>query len=113
SSLLASPRAVGGSHHAALYRKMGRLRHFVATRDRRLVAAALILALALRIGVVATHRLSLSHDPADYHRIALSIAAGHGYPQSIYAPGGGPSAFRAPGYPYFLGAVFAVSGNSI
>ncbi len=27
------------------------------------------------------------------------------------APGGGPSAFRPPGYPYFLGAVYAIAGQ--
>jgi 4-amino-4-deoxy-L-arabinose transferase-like glycosyltransferase len=50
-------------------------------------------------------------DPADYVRHAVSIANGHGMADS-FLPGGGPSALRPPAYPYFLGGVFAVSGNS-
>jgi 4-amino-4-deoxy-L-arabinose transferase-like glycosyltransferase len=50
-------------------------------------------------------------DPADFSRTALSIAQGHGYPQSNRAPGLGPTAFRPPGYPFFLGAVYAIAGN--
>jgi 4-amino-4-deoxy-L-arabinose transferase-like glycosyltransferase len=93
---------------------MHRIRDFLATRDGMLTAAVLVLALALRIAYIATHPLPpLTHDPADYQRIAASIAAGHGYPQSTVAPGGGPSAYRPPGYPYFLGAVYAVAGDHI
>jgi 4-amino-4-deoxy-L-arabinose transferase-like glycosyltransferase len=50
-------------------------------------------------------------DAFDYVRHASSIAAGEGYPDSAVA-GSGPSAFRPPGYPYLLGAVFALAGES-
>jgi len=75
--------------------------------------AILLVALALRIGAVAaTHHFHPVNDPADYERHALSIAAGDGYPPSVYAPGGGPSALRAPLYPYVLGAVYWISGRT-
>src|SRR5438105_8750844 len=101
---------------------MHRMSHFLATREGMLTAAVLVLALGLRVAYIATHPLPLSHDPADYQhfldpadyqRFAVSIAAGHGYPKSLYAPGGGPTAFRPPGYPYFLAAVYAVAGDHI
>ncbi|MDQ6746433.1 MAG: glycosyltransferase family 39 protein [Actinomycetota bacterium] len=50
-------------------------------------------------------------DPADFSRTGLSIAQGHGYPDTNRAPGGGPSAFRPPGYPVFLAAIYAVAGQ--
>src|SRR5438876_299648 len=93
---------------------MRRLSPFLATRGGKLAAAALVVALALRIAVIAANPLPpLSHDPLDYHNHAVSIAHGHGYPPSHYAPGGGPSAFRPPGYPYFLAGVYVLSGDSI
>jgi 4-amino-4-deoxy-L-arabinose transferase-like glycosyltransferase len=54
-----------------------------------------------------------AHDAWDYDRHARSIAAGDGYPESGYVPDGGPTALRAPGYSYFLGGVYALSGDSI
>jgi 4-amino-4-deoxy-L-arabinose transferase-like glycosyltransferase len=53
------------------------------------------------------------HDAWDYDNHARSIAAGDGYPPSYTAVEGGPSALRAPGYPYLLGAAYAVSGDSV
>ncbi len=50
------------------------------------------------------------HDAFDYDRHADSIAAGEGFPVSGYAPGGGESALRSPGYPYLLAATYAVTG---
>lgn len=52
-------------------------------------------------------------DAWDYDRHARSIADGHGYPDSYYVVDRGPSALRAPGYPFFLAGVYAVSGDSV
>jgi 4-amino-4-deoxy-L-arabinose transferase-like glycosyltransferase len=72
----------------------------------------LLLALLVRVAqIAATHGWAPVADPADYVRHALSIAHGHGMAPSAL-PGGGPSALRPPAFPYFLGAVFAVSGDS-
>lgn len=76
--------------------------------------ALLILALALAVRVAqiaATPDWQPVSDPADYVRHAVSIAGGHGMAPS-FLPGGGPSALRPPAYPYLLGGVFAVSGDS-
>ncbi|HZT66392.1 MAG TPA: glycosyltransferase family 39 protein [Acidimicrobiales bacterium] len=75
------------------------------------VAGALAIALALRVGLVlATPHLPLVNDPADYQRLAVSIAHGHGYGRSAVAPAGGPSAFRPPLYPYLLGWFYWLVG---
>jgi 4-amino-4-deoxy-L-arabinose transferase-like glycosyltransferase len=72
----------------------------------------LAIALALRLAYVGlTFDAPTTLDPADFSRTALSIAQGHGYPQSNRAPGAGPSAFRPPGYPFFLAAVYAIAGQ--
>jgi 4-amino-4-deoxy-L-arabinose transferase-like glycosyltransferase len=72
----------------------------------------LALALVLRVAqVAATRDWQPVSDPADYVRHAASIAHGHGMADS-FLPGGGPSALRPPAYPYFLGGVFALSGDS-
>lgn len=63
----------------------------------------------LRVGLTFA-RLHLTGDPADYHIHAAYIATGHGYPPTIYASPGTPSAFRPPAYPYLLGGLYAVVG---
>src|SRR3954468_5694731 len=73
----------------------------------------LVLALIVRVAqIIATPHWQPVADPADYVRHAVSIAHGHGMADS-FLPGGGPSALRPPAYPYFLGGVFAVSGDSL
>jgi 4-amino-4-deoxy-L-arabinose transferase-like glycosyltransferase len=73
-----------------------------------------VIALAVRVAtVLADTGYQPAHDAWDYDRHARSIAAGDGYPESGYVPDGGPTALRAPGYPYFLGGVYAVSGDSM
>ncbi len=73
----------------------------------------LAIALVLRLTAVAlTWDTPVTLDPQDFSRTAASIAQGHGYPPSNRAPGGGPSAFRPPGYPVFLAGVYALVGNS-
>jgi 4-amino-4-deoxy-L-arabinose transferase-like glycosyltransferase len=54
-----------------------------------------------------------AHDAFDYDRHGLSIAAGEGFPESNSVPDGGPTALRAPAYPYLLGAIYALSGDSL
>src|SRR5436190_5525551 len=72
----------------------------------------LLLALVVRVAqIAATHHWVPVSDPADYVRNALSIAQGHGMAQSLVGDHG-PSALRAPAFPYSLGAVFVVSGDS-
>ena len=86
-----------------------------APRARRigvgvLVCALLILALGARIGyVAATPDYRIVHDAYDYDRHARSIAAGQGYAPLGTGPGG-ETAFRPPGYPYFLAGVYEITG---
>lgn len=75
------------------------------------LAAILVLALALRVGIVLIpSHFTLYGDPVDYNDHAVSIALGHGYPPTAIASPGTPSAFRPPVYPYLLGALYAVVG---
>jgi 4-amino-4-deoxy-L-arabinose transferase-like glycosyltransferase len=72
----------------------------------------LVLALAARVAqIVATPDWVAVSDPADYVRHAVSIAHGHGFPGTVL-PQGGSSALRPPLYPWFLGGVFAITGDS-
>ena len=86
-----------------------------ASRPRRvgfrmLVCALLVLALAVRIGyIAATPGYHVVHDAVDYDVHAHSIAAGHGYAHIGSGPGGA-TAFRPPGYPYFLAGVYSLPG---
>ncbi len=72
----------------------------------------LAVALLLRIAVVAaTINTPITLDSADFSRVGWSIAQGQGIPPSNRDPAGGPSAFRPPAYPAFLGAVYFVAGQ--
>lgn len=74
----------------------------------------MVLALVVRIAVIAVDSgYHPQQDAWDYDRHARSIAAGDGFPGSYYVVDRGPSALRAPGYPYFLGALYAISNDSI
>jgi 4-amino-4-deoxy-L-arabinose transferase-like glycosyltransferase len=75
-----------------------------------IAALALVAgALALRIAYVdATPGYTLRHDARDYDVHARSIAEGQGYSRTLAH--GRPTAFRPPGYPYFLGGVYKVFG---
>ncbi len=75
------------------------------------VVLAALLIRVLAIGVDGAYEPR--HDAYDYDRHARSISAGDGFPESDYVPDGGPSALRGPAYPFALGAVYAVSGDSI
>src|SRR3954451_14518660 len=80
-----------------------------------LLAAALILRLAF---IVATPGYAPQHDDRDYDRLACGLVAGKGYTRSgpptrpnscSEGPTGRPTAFRPPGFPMFLAAVYTVS----
>ena len=76
--------------------------------------AILALALVLRLGIlVLGPDLALIGDAGDYDRHAQSIAAGDGYPDTVLAEPGSPTALRPPGYPFWLGAIYALSGDSV
>ena len=102
-------------------------------RRRWLVLGGLlVLALVLRVAVVAaTPDYEPSWDARDYDAHGVSLAHEGSYPGTIFARldagevlvsptkppvigerTGGASAFRPPTYPYLLGAVYAVSGDS-
>lgn len=73
------------------------------------LAVALVVRLAL---VAATPDFRPVHDPADYDRVARSIAASWHFPSTYYARPGTPSAFVPPLYPYSLGVLYMVTGQS-
>lgn len=76
-----------------------------------MAAGLLLLALAIRIGVVVeTRDYAPQTDDRDFDRVALSIAEGRGYPPTTLSADGGPSAFRPPGFAYALGGVYAATG---
>lgn len=84
--------------------------------DRRWLAPAaiVVLALLLRIAAIAVDSgYEPGNDAFEYDYYARSVAAGDGYPQSGYLLQGGPTAIRGPAYPYLLGAVYAVSDDSV
>lgn len=83
------------------------------SKSRRLVMAIVFVALAVRVLVVAVSDYTPQNDAADYHRHGVSIASGEGYPVSVVASAGGPTAFRAPLYPYFIGGIYAVVGEKV
>lgn len=71
-------------------------------------------ALAVRAGVAAlTYPPTLGPDAADYDRLARSLAFDGTFGQSLLAAGGGDTAFRPPGYPGFLGAVYRATDGSL
>jgi 4-amino-4-deoxy-L-arabinose transferase-like glycosyltransferase len=82
-------------------------------QSRAAIWVIVAIALVARIAVIAADTGYVPQQDAwDYDRHARSIAEGDGYPPSYYAADGGPSALRAPGYPYFLGFVYSFTGES-
>ncbi len=76
-------------------------------------AALIVIALVLRSAAVLSDTgYRPTNDAFDYDRHARSIAGGDGFPPSGYLIEPGPSALRPPGYPFFLGGVYALSGDS-
>lgn len=77
---------------------------------RRGLWAVGILALVLRLVVIATSAYVPRSDAADYDRIAVALVRQHSFPPSLLAPGGGPSAFRSPMFPLALAGVDTLAG---
>ena len=76
------------------------------------LAGVLALALALRLGAIAaTPQFVPTTDAADYDRHAVSIADHGTFPPTVLAPNRGATAFRPPGFPVALAAVYAVAGT--
>ncbi len=109
--------SVAGTAAAGEGRPLGLTRRRLSSSLRQIpkgVWIVLAIALVLRVALVAlTWHTQLTLDPSDFNRTAASIASGHGYPPSNRAPGGGPSAFRPPAYPYLLAAVYAIAGHPV
>src|SRR5919201_5930591 len=71
------------------------------------VGLLLVVALLIRIGYIeATPDYDLVHDAWGYDYHARSLAIGEGYGLSHERP----TAFRPPGYPFFLAGVYKVFG---
>jgi 4-amino-4-deoxy-L-arabinose transferase-like glycosyltransferase len=78
------------------------------------LVCVLVLAALVRFGlIVFDQSVALQGDPVDYQLHAMSIASGHGYPPTLLASPGTPSAFRPPAYPYLLGGVYALFGSKV
>jgi 4-amino-4-deoxy-L-arabinose transferase-like glycosyltransferase len=81
-------------------------------------AAWAILAFALLIRAVAaiagTHHFATTFlDSWDYDRYGHALAFGHRFPDSFLTADGGPSAYRPPVFPLFLGAVYVLPGRDL
>lgn len=77
-------------------------------------AAIAVVALVLRVGAIgADSGYRPANDAFEYDYLARSISDGDGYPRSGYLLQGGPTAVRGPAYPILLGAVYALSGDSL
>jgi len=79
-------------------------------RQKRIAfALVFILALTLRLFAVIYFPAKLVADPADYHRLATNLAVDHRY----IAPDGSPTAWRPPGYPFFLAGIYSIAGANV
>jgi 4-amino-4-deoxy-L-arabinose transferase-like glycosyltransferase len=88
-------------------------------RVPRVALALVALALVLRLAfIVATPGYVPQHDDRDYDRLACGLVAGEGYtrvgpptPREGCGdePTGRPTAFRPPGFPMFLAAVYTAT----
>jgi 4-amino-4-deoxy-L-arabinose transferase-like glycosyltransferase len=72
------------------------------------LGAIVVLALAVRVfAAFEVNSIVPQSDAADFDRHAISLADGDGYPDTLPVVGGhGPTAFRAPLYPFALAAVY-------
>lgn len=89
----------------------------MVTRRRVVVAGLLILSLAVRLVQVQATSYSPVYDAGSYLTLASQVARTGDYSHS-HAPGvgaantRGPSAYFAPGYPYFLAGVDRLAGHT-
>lgn len=63
------------------------------------------LALGIRLAWIALNSHEIVSDELDYHRLAVGLVEG-----GVYAIDGVPTAYRPPGYPLMLWAVYSVAG---
>jgi 4-amino-4-deoxy-L-arabinose transferase-like glycosyltransferase len=84
-------------------------------RPRMFLAMLFIGALLIRIAAVVVLRNlhvgpspQFGADPVEFDSMAWNLARGAGYVSST----GLPTSFRAPGFPFFLSAIYAVAGRS-
>lgn len=85
-----------------------------ARRGRRVIAAAAVAGFLLRLvfGLVYWTGKPLTHDEREYLALASSVAAGNGFVyEDTFEVGTGQQFGRAPGYPLFLAAIGAGTGN--
>jgi 4-amino-4-deoxy-L-arabinose transferase-like glycosyltransferase len=90
----------------------------VAGRGRAttLLAAALVLGVALRLGFALGYWVGkpLTHDEVEYLQLAQSLADGHGFTYGTAgAAGTSPQFGRAPLYPLFLAGIVRVAGPAL
>jgi len=71
----------------------------------RLVLLATLVGLILRVGFALAWPIEPREDAAHYHQLARTLAAGSGYVDAD----GHPTAFRPPGLPAFLAAIYSVA----
>jgi 4-amino-4-deoxy-L-arabinose transferase-like glycosyltransferase len=77
------------------------------------IAAIVLFAFALRAVVVAADSgYHPANDSAQFDYFGRWIGNGFGYPPAGYLLAGGPSAIRGPVFPYLLGGVYALTGDS-
>jgi 4-amino-4-deoxy-L-arabinose transferase-like glycosyltransferase len=64
--------------------------------------------------VLGTTDVQLTFDALDFHRHAVSISQGQGYPDGfLVADPGTPSAFRPPLYPHLLAVVYEIAPGTV
>ena len=67
------------------------------------------LAIVLRFHAIARFPAEPASDAADFHRLAIAIATSRSY----VAEDGSPTAWRPPGYPFFLAGVYSIAGANV
>jgi 4-amino-4-deoxy-L-arabinose transferase-like glycosyltransferase len=73
-----------------------------------------VVAFDVRAAVIlSTKSFRPVNDSADYVRLGLSLANGHGFGSTHFAPGGGPTALRPPLWPLALSSSFRVLGHDL
>src|SRR5262245_48499264 len=78
----------------------------MSRRESMAVVLVLLLGLGLRLQAGLLFPGLLLNDSADYHRLAAGLVAGQGY----ITEAGVPTAWRPPGYAYFLAGIYAAVG---
>jgi 4-amino-4-deoxy-L-arabinose transferase-like glycosyltransferase len=78
------------------------------------LAAVFIVAFLIRLAAVVTLRdmhagpsPQFGADPVEFDSLAWNVAQGAGYVSDT----GNPTSFRAPGFPFFLSALYAIAGR--